>query len=569
MFDLDIFLKELDKKYSEGPQELEEYLLYGINKAKAENNKGAALVILNELMGLYRVTSEFDKCSSCADEILEISKSLGIEGTVNFGTVLLNVATAYRVMGRYKEAEEYYNQVKEIFQNKLSQSDYRMATLYNNVSLLYSETGRLEEAKQQLNLALDMLSHIEQSEIEAAITHVNLGNLCFSLRQNEEGTEHMKKAVDIFIQTDSTDDSHYASALSGLAEAYFYSDNLDLSVAYYEKALSEIERHYGKSDYYKITQENLELVRDTLERKNAVLNGEINGMKLAELYYKSYGEPLLREKYADYYDNITVGLVGEGSECFGFDDEYSTDHDFGPSFCIWMDKDVYDKIGLQLAEDYDKLPKSFMGFKARNTIATGKGRVGVLETVHFYKNILGYDIPDADSQWHIIPQEFLATAVNGKIFKEGNGEFLKIRESISYYPDHIRMQKLAIVLGQMAQTGQVNYSRMLKRGDLGAAQLCVNEFIKSAIECVYILNSRYAPYYKWQLRGMDELKILCELKPLILEIMNTSITDSSLSQNIEKICNIVVGELKRQGLSDKNDSFLEIHKNEVLSRINE
>lgn len=566
MFDLDVFLKDLDRMYSEGPQKLEEYLVSGKNKATFENNKGAALVILNELMGLYRVTSEFDKCSFCIDEVLKISEEIGIKGTVNFGTVLLNVATACRVMGRYKESEEYYNQVKAIFENKLSVSDYRMATLYNNLSLLYSETGRPEEAKQQLNLAMDVLSHLEDSEIEIAITHVNLGNLCFSLYHNDEGIKHMKEAVEIFRQTNSTDDSHYASALSGLAEAYFYSDNLDLSINYYEKALSEIERHYGRGDYYKVTQENLDLVRDTLERKNAVLNGELNGMKLAELYYKTYGEPMLREKYALYFDKITVGLVGEGSECFGFDDEYSTDHDFGPSFCMWMDKNVYDEIGLQLADDYDKLPKSFMGFKARNTIETGMNRVGVLETNRFYKNILGFDIPKDDNQWHIIPQEFLATAVNGKIFKQGNGEFLKIREIIGYYPSNIRLQKLAISLGQMAQTGQVNYSRMLKRADFGAAQLCVNEFIKAAIECVYILNGKYTPYYKWQLRGMNELKILSEVKSIILEIMDTSVTDSSLIQKIEKICDMIVCELKKQGLSNSENSFLEIQKNEVLSK---
>lgn len=568
MFNLDLFLKELDTMYSQDPQKLEEYLINGISSAKEENEKGAVLIILNELMGFYRVTGKFAECAQCAEDALAISKELNIEGTVNYGTVLLNAATAYRVMERYDEAEDYYNRVKEIFENALTEPDYRMAALYNNISLLYSETNRLKEAKSQLYLALDVISKLDNAQTELAITYINLGNLCFSLRENEEGIDYMKTAVNIFEKANATDDSHYAAALSGLAEAYFHCDDLDSSIAYYEKALSEIECHYGKNDYYKITLENLDMVRDTMERKNAILNSHFNGMEISKLYYETYGEPLLRDKYADYYDEITVGLVGEGSECFGFDDEYSTDHDFGPSFCIWLDDNVYEKIGKELSEDYASLPKSFMGFKARNTISTGVGRVGVIKTNSFYKNILGFDLPETDKQWHLIPQEFFAAAVNGEIFKEGKGDFLKIRSSISYYPDHIKLQKLAIALGQMSQTGQVNLARMLKRGDIGAAHLCLNEFIKAAIECVYILNNKYAPYYKWQFKGMQEFEILPEVKTALLEIMEMKVTDPSLIQEIEKICNDIAYELNVQGLSTIKDSYLENQKNEVLNRIN-
>lgn len=564
MFDLQQFLNKLDDMYN-NPSSLEGYLVNGTEQAKKSGDKGAELVILNELMGLYRVTSKYDACADCAEKILELCKELKMEGTVNYATALLNIATAYRVMKRYEEAENYYRQVGEIFNEKLPLPDYRMATLHNNLSLLYSETNRLEQAKEELLKAMEMIKILDNSEVEIAITHTNLGNICFSLHQTEEATNHMLKAVEIFENSEGERDAHYPSALSGLAEAYFNSGELQKSADYYKKALDEIESHYGKNDYYRVTLENLNLVMDTLKRQQAVALSNMKGLDISQKYYETYGRKMLEEKYSQYLDNITVGLVGEGSECLGFDDEYSSDHDFGPSFCIWLDEDLYDKIFEELQRDYDNLPKEFMGFSARNVTVNGKNRVGVLKTEDFYKSVLECDkIPETPREWHNIPEKFLCTATNGRIFKSSNGYFEKIRKYLQYYPKEVKIQKLAIALGNMAQTGQVNFSRMMKRKDILSAHLCINEFVKHTINCIYILNEKYTPYYKWQFRGMKELKILPDVGDVLGEIMELDVKNSLVTEKIEQVCSMIVNELNRQGLSEINDNFLETQKNEVL-----
>ena len=62
----------------------------------------------------------------------------------------------------------------------------------------------------------------------------------------------------------------------------------------------------------------------------------MTGLELAKAYYETYGKRMLAEEFPRYVDRIAVGLAGEGSECFGFDDAISRDHDFGPSFCMWL-----------------------------------------------------------------------------------------------------------------------------------------------------------------------------------------------------------------------------------------
>ena len=61
----------------------------------------------------------------------------------------------------------------------------------------------------------------------------------------------------------------------------------------------------------------------------------MKGLELSKKYYLEYGLPMLERDFAQYLPFLAIGLVGSGSECLGYDDEISTDHDFEPGFCIF------------------------------------------------------------------------------------------------------------------------------------------------------------------------------------------------------------------------------------------
>ena len=61
----------------------------------------------------------------------------------------------------------------------------------------------------------------------------------------------------------------------------------------------------------------------------------MKGLELSKAFYEEYGKEML-EEFPELLPYLAAGLAGSGSECFGYDDEISADHDLEPGFCIFL-----------------------------------------------------------------------------------------------------------------------------------------------------------------------------------------------------------------------------------------
>lgn len=98
----------------------------------------------------------------------------------------------------------------------------------------------------------------------------------------------------------------------------------------------------------------------------------MTGLELAREYYMRHGRAALERSVPELAARLAVGLAGEGSECFGFDDALSRDHDWGPAFCIWMEEDDFRAHGKTVQAVYDRLPRVLDGYAATRRGGTGR-----------------------------------------------------------------------------------------------------------------------------------------------------------------------------------------------------
>lgn len=318
------------------------------------------------------------------------------------------------------------------------------------------------------------------------------------------------------------------------------------------------------------------------------LTPDITGLELCRKYYEEYGRPMIAEHFPAYESRIAAGLVGKGSDCFGFDDIQSRDHDFGPRFVMWVTKEVYDEIGSALEEEYEKLPDEFMGVKRVETFH-GRDRAGVMVIEDFYKNTLGFDligVLTGESKglapiksWLAVHDYALAAAVNGEVFRDDEGIFSSYRELLKgYYPKAVWYRKIAQACALFSQNGQYNLPRMRKRGQLVSAELAKAECVKQAMKLNYLLNKKYAPHDKWLFKGMpenpgmvlDEEGMLPKsVAQLVEEISLTGVDkthEAELTTAIESLAVIFANELERQNIVGSCDLYLDANTAELTAK---
>ena len=565
--DIQEILAKVDAFFEENKgEDAEQLMLDSIARAIQEQDDNILLQLLNELLGYYRETSRVEDADRIAKQAIAQAERMGLQGTVPYATTLLNVANAYRAGGRYHESLNFYLEVQKLYDELFDSDNMFIAGLQNNISLLYQEMGEYAKAKECQLKALEIVKG-QDAAYEAGVTNANLAATCVQLGEQEEAGEYARRAVKIFREL-GVEDSHYAAALASLGAYFYKKKEFQSALEHYRQALEIVERANGKNEAFRRLREHVaaceralsEMSKEKQSSERPSSTEVVTGLALCREYYEAYGEPMIREKFGEYQTRIAVGLVGRGSDCFGYDDEASRDHDWGPDFCLWVSDETYSEIGEALQQAYLALPREFKGYR-RAPEVNGRGRRGVWRISDFYKSLVGavsYDAID----WRQVTDHGLAAAVNGEVFRDEEGIFSDFRAKLKEgYPPEIRYLKLAEAAAGFAQSAQYNFPRMLKRGDQLTAGMLLWDGVKVAMKLLHYMEGKYPPHDKWLARSLQESGKNREAIELLEQIGREGLR---AEESVEQLGAYLAMEMYRLDLISDIEAYLDAHSEELV-----
>ncbi len=287
----------------------------------------------------------------------------------------------------------------------------------------------------------------------------------------------------------------------------------------------------------------------------------MKGLELSEAYFRETVLPRLEREQPELLGRLAAGLAGNGSDCFGYDDEISRDHDWGVDYFLGLPDGLEgEKAGLEAWRQ--RLFRESPPAESRARSSYG-AKIGVQTVGEFYRSLLGKPRgPEKLTDWLQIPEENLAMAVNGRVFLDNEGAFTDVRSRLlGHYPEDVRKKKLAAKCMAIAQTGQYNLLRMAKREDWVTVRTVLAKFTDSVMGAAFLLNRRYKPYYKWAYRALTELPLLG--RELGRELMELALIPGfrpeevkELSDRAEHICSLLLEALRqREGITTWDPFF--------------
>ena len=121
--------------------------------------------------------------------------------------------------------------------------------------------------------------------------------------------------------------------------------------------------------------------------------------------------------------------------------------------------------------------------------------------------------------------------------------------------------------GTIAQSGQYNFERSLKRDEPFAVLYSETKFCSDVISLLFLLNRRYAPFYKWMHRAVKALPVLGrEIYSQIQELI-TCKDYPKKAMLIEDACRLIIKKFHEEGLSDSTSDFLLDHGPVIQNKI--
>ncbi len=253
----------------------------------------------------------------------------------------------------------------------------------------------------------------------------------------------------------------------------------------------------------------------------------IPGLRLNELFYREAVAPILARSFPGL--RYGAARVGTGSEVLGFDDERSTDHEWGPRLILFLAEEDAGRYGAAIRERLrEELPHEFRGFATsygppdeegvslpeRRVDGPVNHKADVDTVARFVGEQLGlgsYPAVD-DLDWLTFSEQALLEVTAGAVYHDGLGELGAMRAAFAYYPRDMWLYLLAAQWARISEQ-EAFVGRSGEVGDELGSALVAATLVRDLVRLWFLMERRYAPYAKWLGTAFARLPAAERLRP--------------------------------------------------------
>lgn len=287
---LQTFYQNLDQYYAAGDVDQMERFLLETEVQYRKNTAGAAqigIAVYNELGSLYRGISRYDASISSFQHARQlVEKEIGTD-SVQYATVLNNMAGTCRLMGHFDDALRLFHMAKQIYARAGEEQSYAYASVLNNMSLVYRELEDLQPAIDYLEKALTIIWAMPNTQQEIAITYNNLAAMYRQAGNTAKAMQCVDLAMQYFDQCCEQENVHYAAGLNSLAGLLYAERDDERALELYQKSAQYTKRFFGENIEYGITCRNMYWVYERLGKRNEAIEAL---EKAREIFAQVLGE---------------------------------------------------------------------------------------------------------------------------------------------------------------------------------------------------------------------------------------------------------------------------------------
>ena len=179
------FLREMKAGVAADLPLIESYILDKFESREAFNQAiDRAIVMLSPLSLLYQ--GRYSEAKVACEQEIRMLKDSPSENPASLIKATVTLARALRNLGQLDAAAEHLTSALEI----CAESDVELlGEIHRNIGIVLQMQGKFPEALESLTKALEILTTLSNSDVNVAVTYMNMGNVEDELGNSEKALE--------------------------------------------------------------------------------------------------------------------------------------------------------------------------------------------------------------------------------------------------------------------------------------------------------------------------------------------------------------------------------------------